>query len=34
MVSSATFDKPLVLLGSSVTLQDTRNRKYVPPEER
>ena len=31
---SATFDKLLVLLGPSLTFQDTRMRKSVPPEER
>jgi hypothetical protein len=31
--SSATFDKLLVLFGPSLTLQDTRIRKSVPPEE-
>ena len=33
-VSSATFDKLLVLLGPSLTFQDTKMRKSVPPEER
>jgi hypothetical protein len=33
-MSSATFDKLLVLLGPSLTFQDTRMRKSVPPEER
>jgi hypothetical protein len=32
--SGATFDKLLVLLGPSLTLQDTRMRKAVPEEER
>jgi len=31
---SATFDKMLVLLGPSLTFQDNRIRKSVPPEER
>ena len=31
--SSATFDKLLILLGPSLTYQDTRLRKSVPPEE-
>jgi hypothetical protein len=33
-MSSATFDKVMVLLGPSLTFQDTRMRKSVPPEER
>jgi hypothetical protein len=33
-MSSATFDKLLVLLGPSLTFQDTRMRESVPPEER
>jgi hypothetical protein len=33
-MSAATFDKLLVLLGPSLTFQDTRMRKSVPPEER
>jgi hypothetical protein len=33
-MSSATFDKLLVLLGPSFTFQDTRTRKSAPPEER
>ena len=33
-MSSATFDKLLVLLGPSLTFQDTRMRRSVPPEER
>jgi hypothetical protein len=33
-MSSATFDKLLVVLGPSLTLQDTTMRKPVPPEER
>jgi len=32
-MSSATFDKLLVLLGSSLTFQDTRIRKSMSPEE-
>jgi len=32
--SRATFDKLIVLLGPSITLQDTGMRKAVPPEER
>jgi len=34
IVSSATFDKLLVLFGPRVTFQDARKRKSVPPEER
>jgi hypothetical protein len=33
-MSSATFDKLLVLLGPSLAFQDTKMRKSVPPEER
>jgi len=33
-MSSATFDKLLVLLDPSLTFQDTRMRKSMPPEER
>jgi len=33
ILSSATFDKLLVLLGPSITFQDTRKRKSMPPEE-
>ena len=33
-MSSAKFDKLLVLLGASLTFQDTRMRKSLPPEER
>jgi hypothetical protein len=33
-MSTATFDKLLVLLGPSLTFQDTRMRNSVPPEER
>jgi hypothetical protein len=33
-MSSATFDKLLVLLGPSLEFQDARIRKSVPPEER
>ena len=33
-MSSATFDKLMVLLGPSLTFQDTRMRKSLPPEER
>jgi hypothetical protein len=33
-MSAATFDKLLVLLGPSLTFQDTRMRKSMPPEER
>ena len=33
-MSSATFDKLLVLLGPNLTFQDTRMRKSLPPEER
>jgi hypothetical protein len=33
-MSTATFDKLLVLLGPSFTFQDTRMGKSVPPEER
>jgi hypothetical protein len=33
-MSSATFDKQLVLVGPSLTFQDTRMRKSVPPEEK
>ena len=32
-MSTATFDKLLVLLGPSLTFQDNRMRKSVPPEE-
>jgi hypothetical protein len=32
-MSSATFDKVLVLLGPCLTFQDTRVGKSVPPEE-
>jgi hypothetical protein len=33
-MSGATFDKLLVLLAPSLTFQDTRIRKSLPPEER
>jgi len=33
-MSTATFDKLLVLLGPSLTFQDTRMKKSVLPEER
>jgi len=33
-MSSVTFYKLMVLLGPSLTFQDTRMRKPVPPEER
>ena len=33
-MSSATFDKLLVLFGPRVTFQDSRKRNFVPPEER
>jgi hypothetical protein len=33
-MSTAPFDKLLVLLGTSLTFQDTRMRNSVPPEER
>jgi len=33
-MSSTTFDKLLVLLGQSLQFQDTRMRKFMPPEER
>jgi len=33
-MSSATFDKLLVLVGSGLIFQDTRVRKSVSPEER
>jgi hypothetical protein len=33
-VSSAIFDKLLVLLGPNVTFQDARKRKFLPPEEK
>jgi len=33
-MSSATFDKLMILLGPSLTFQDTRMRKPVPPEDR
>jgi hypothetical protein len=33
-MSSATFDKLLVLLGPGLTFRDTSLRKFVPPEER
>jgi hypothetical protein len=33
-MSTATFDELLVLLGPSLTFQDTGMRKSVPPEER
>jgi len=33
-MSSATFDKLLVLLGPSLTFQYTRMQESVPPEER
>jgi len=33
-MSSATFDKLLVLLGPSLAFQDTSMRKSVLPEER
>jgi hypothetical protein len=33
-MSSAIFDKLLVLLDPSLTFQDTRMRKSMPPEER
>jgi hypothetical protein len=33
-MSGATFDKMLVSLGPSLTFQDTRMRKPLPPEER
>jgi len=32
-MSSATFDKLLVLLGPSLTFQDNGMRKSVPPEK-
>jgi len=32
-MSSVTFDKPLVLLPPSLTFQDTKRRRSVPPEE-
>jgi hypothetical protein len=33
-MSTATFDKLMVLLGPSLTFQDTKMRKPMPPEER
>jgi hypothetical protein len=33
-MSSATFDKRLVLLGPGLTFQDNRMRNSLPPEER
>jgi len=33
-MSSATFDNLLVLLGPSLTFQDTRMRNSLPPEEK
>ena len=33
-ISSATFDKLMVLFGPSLAFQDTRMRKSVPPEVR
>ena len=33
-ISSATFDKLFVLFGPSLTFQDTRLLKSVPPEEK
>jgi len=33
-MSTATFDKLLVLLGPSLTFHDTRMRKSIPTEER
>jgi len=33
-MSSATFDKLLVLLDLSLTFQDTEMRKFMPLEER
>jgi hypothetical protein len=33
-MSSATFDKLLVLLGPSLAFQDTRMRKSLSPQER
>jgi len=33
-MSSATFDKLMVLLGPNLTFQDTKMRESVPREER
>jgi len=33
-MSSATFDKLMILLAPGLTFQDTNMRKSVPPEER
>jgi hypothetical protein len=33
-MSTAAFDKLLILLGPSLTFQITRMRKSVPPEEK